>query len=49
MQNIAIFRFCSILKFAFIQNLQYSGQSTANIVVRQYRYKVLQYLDFAIF
>ncbi len=48
MQSIATFRFCNTLRFASIQNLRYFKQSIVNIVVRQYRYRVLQYLDFAI-
>ncbi len=34
MQGIATFRFCDTLRFAPIQNLRYSGQSTAGMVVR---------------
>jgi len=34
MQSTATFRFCGTLRFAPIQNLRYSGQSTAGMVVR---------------
>ncbi len=34
MQSIVVFRFCDTLRFAPIQNLRYSGQSTAGMVVR---------------
>lgn len=34
MQSTATFRFCGTLRFAPIQNLRYSGQGTAGMVVR---------------
>jgi hypothetical protein len=34
MQDIARFRFCDTLRFSPIQNLRYSGQGTASMVVR---------------